>query len=550
MALITITSSYSKSKSHVVKREPVVGPLVYVSALSQLPPNLNCLILNNLGEITGYTWYQNVAFESQIAVNPKNPKNIVVVTQQDALTDANPGDSSPVAIVAFYTLDGGKTWNQSDLVMSRCQGATLYQANDSFLSAYFPSVSFDREGNCYVLSQSYNLFAANDQPTIDTSEGNFVAKSTDGGASWNRVIQATRDDGTCNDLFFSRITADPSSNKNVYIVSADLTCLVNGTCTENPNFNSDQNIMFQKSEDGGASWTQPSLVASFPPTNFTICTPTPFAPQLKVLPDLTKTLLVTAMIVDNNADVVQGTAYDRILAWRSEDGGMTWNVFTVTSALKHVLPFDPATSNPQLPVTDYPSKDMTVRACNGDVYIVYSDPLFNPTGQAGCVIKKSKDGGKTWSQPRPINPNTLNVQTFLPSVAVAKDGTVGVLFYDFRNFQPGSEMLSTDVWVSFFDKSLKHYKGEVRLTPQSFNARLTFRGYSGIDLPSCTFDYYLSELVQLAAINNDFIATFSVTNSSCAPVPPGTLPCDAFPVISNDCERQDVVFARIKRKRQ
>jgi hypothetical protein len=528
------------------KGEPKVGPLIQVTGLSRLPPNLVCLNLNEPSKaLTGYTWYSDVAFDAQIAVNPKNPKNIIIVAQQDVLTNASTNKSLPLAIIAMYTIDGGQTWNESDLVLSRCQGATLYQQSDNFQSAFFPSVSFDGDGNCYVLSSSYNLFAANHQPTVNTLEGNIVAKSTDGGASWTRVSAATRDDGMCHFLDFPRIKADPYRDNTVYIVSDDLKCLVKGTCTD-PNFNGTQNITFQKSVDGGFSWTPPAILASFPPDNTTECTPTPFAVQLGVLPNHKHTLLVSSMIAENPSDDVDGTAFNRVLAWRSKNGGRTWTKSTVASGVSQALPFDPATSDPKLPFTDLPSKDMAVSECNGNVYIVYADPQFNPNGEAGCVIKMSRDGGKTWSKPQPINPKTVDVQTFIPAVAVAKDGTVAVLFYDFRHFKDGDPALKTDVWVSFFDKNLA-YKGEVRLTPKSFDARKSIRGFNGIDLPNCIFDYYIAQIAGLEAVGNDFVASFTFTNDLCEVVRHGNWPCDAFSVITQACNRQNIAFVHIKR---
>jgi hypothetical protein len=58
------------------------------------------------------------------------------------------------------------------------------------------------------------------------------------------------------------------------------------------------------------------------------------------------------------------------------------------------------------------------------------------------------DGGCTWSAPIPINQRPTNIpagdrQAFLPSVAVAADGTVAVTYDDFR-FNDANPSLQTD----------------------------------------------------------------------------------------------------------
>lgn len=552
LALSSLTStcfagcSDNSCTTHVYTHKPRVSQLQHVTNLSRLPPDLTCLSLNNPAELTGYAFYQNVAFDPQIAINPTNPKNIILVAQQDTLSNAHYNSALPLSIIVLYTFDSGRTWNQSDLVLSRCQGATNYKANDNFLAAYFPSITFDPEGNCYVLSTSYNLFAASQMPEINTDEGNIIAKSIDGGISWNRVSYAFRDDGSCHFLDSPQIRADPYRKNTLYTISTDATCMLTDVCTE-PGFNGNLNITFQKSTDAASSWTPMSLIASFPPVSPTVCAPWPLLNQIEVLPDSTHTLVVSAILENSPPDSVVSTPYDEILAWRSTDGGDTWNMYTVAENIPHVIVVDPDTISPILPVTDFTTVDMAVSHCNGNIYIVYSDTQFTTSGQAGCVIRKSNDGGITWSDPYPVNPNSLDTQAFLPTVAVAKDGTVGVLFYDFRNFTSGDPELYTDVWVAFFDKELDTYYGEVRLTPESFNARKSIRGYNGVDQLNCLFDYYLSTRVDLTVQGNDFIAAFVVTNDFCEEATISTYPCDSFPLFRDDCNRQDIAFVRICR---
>jgi len=48
----------------------------------------------------------------------------------------------------------------------------------------------------------------------------------------------------------------------------------------------------------------------------------------------------------------------------------------------------------------------------------------------------------------PGQPHPTNVTAFLPSVAYAPDGTLGVSYDDFRNRAVGAPALTTDVWLA------------------------------------------------------------------------------------------------------
>lgn len=540
------SDSNSNCPSKVYKKKPKVSAPVHVTGISRLTDELACLDLNNIdSELTGYTYFRNVAFDPRIAVNPLNPKNMVIATQQDTLINGNYNDSASLAIAVFYTLDGGETWNPSDLVMSRCQGSTLFNANDNFISAYFPAAQFDQSGNCYVLSSSYDLFAANQLPEIDTDEGNIISKSTDGGRSWTQVTATYRDNGQCHLLDFPNLACDRYRKNTLYVISTDATCQVSDTC-EDPNYTGGQNIVFQKSEDAGLSWSDPIIIDSFIPTDLENCTPWPILPHFEVLADKSHSYITAAIVQQSPADTVGPAPNDQIYIWKSLQG-TTWKRYTVDANVAHILAVDPDSSDPVLPVTSFTTLDFDINPCNGYIYIVYTSPMFNPTGKSGCVIRKSKDGGVTWSTPKPVNPNSLSSQAFLPVVAVAKDGTVGVMFTDFRNHTPGDEKLSTDVWVTMFDAELNHVQHEVRLTPKSFDTRKSVRGYNGINPSTCALDYYLSTHVEIESNGNDFVCTFPVTNDACPPVALPDRFCDSFPVTTDACSRQNIVFVNVKR---
>src|SRR5262249_44064725 len=73
----------------------------------------------------------------------------------------------------------------------------------------------------------------------------------------------------------------------------------------------------------------------------------------------------------------------------------------------------------------------------GNLYAVWQDGRFSNFQHDGIAFSMSTDGGYTWSAPIQINQTPINIpsgnqQAFLPSIAVAANGTVAVTYYDFR----------------------------------------------------------------------------------------------------------------------
>lgn len=130
-----------------------------------------------------------------------------------------------------------------------------------------------------------------------------------------------------------------------------------------------------------------------------------------------------------------------------------------------------------------------------------SDP--DPTRQQFfpyIVLSRSLDKGATWSHDVQINvtPNNLSSnhvnnfdrqQALNPNMIMTKDGTLVVGYYDFRNWegQTGEDRFTTplnvDAWLALYRETDDPFGGntgvgldfieEIRVTPQSFNGRIT-----------------------------------------------------------------------------
>ncbi len=471
----------------------------------------------------GGTWYRNTSDECWIAVNPCNPKEKIVCTHQDYL---DPHATGFLADLFYYTKDDGQTWNQTNIVMSRDQGATTDGSNADFESASDPSVAYDLKGNQYALGTNFNSVE-------NFEEGNILTKSTDGGASWLPLTAVTSDDGLVHLLDSPRVQTDPYRDNTIYVTSCDEPALLffDPTLTNN--------VTIQISDDGGNTFTPPIVTGEFGLGNPLVL---PFAPQLVVLNDTTNTLVIMTVIYDASF-----SSNGQIAIMRSEDGGFSWTQTVAVDNITPAQPIDPFTSLSMVPGT---VAQIAVNPNNNFLYVSYVTPQFSQGGNLpGIGVVVSKDGGLTWSPPVVGNPNSTYTQAFLPAIAVADDGSVAVMYYDTRNYQGGSNQLLTDVWVSLFDGNL-NFKKEFRLTPQSFDFRQALIRYAA---GGHQIGFFLGDYCRIVNAGNDFNAVFSMTDPALNgnPISP-TIEEVAVqantPFTNPNCgiNRQNTMFCKIK----
>lgn len=496
--------------------------LSLITGLSRLAPELGSLRISNEAiQAEGGIWYRNDTDECWIAVNPTNPDNMIAVTHQDRWSGA-PFIFGGIFLsdIICYTKDGGKTWNEADVTTSKCQGPTLPRSDSDFDSASDPYVTFDKHGNAYMIPLSFNILENFDEAIC-------LFKSTDGGESWNKIHHITRDDGLENFQERPTLTADPYRNNVLYCVWPNELALVGA---------GDNIVNIQRSFDGGTTWKKPQQIMSRPVTEDNA--PFPWGPILKVLPDCKHSLVVGVIFSPFPGE---GSQASEFVVARSTDGGNTWSsnvIFEVDQPL----------------VKDPENPEITVQSFNGGVDIALNDKINAPYGQlyavfesvvpglqpnqVGSVISTSLDGGVTWSTPVSIKPaNDSYQEAFFPTIAIAQDGTVGVMYYDFRNHTSDSPSLETDVWLRTFKPDLTPKDPEVRITPVSFDMRQSIRRRG---------DFFVGDYQKLQANGNDFVACFTLTN------PPYGIGISPLPEAGNfkidDRKRQETLFARISRK--
>src|SRR5205823_1285353 len=162
-------------------------------------------------------------------------------------------------------------------------------------------------------------------------------------------------------------------------------------------------------------------------------------------------------------------------------------------------------------VADPISQSVAEDSRNGNLYAVWEDGRFSNFQYNDIAFSMSADGGFSWSAPIRVNRTPLNIpaanrQAFVPSVAVAANGTIGISYHDFR-FNDPNPGLPTDRWLirchpgsngTATDRAC--WTGEARLTSSSFNMEAVVPNFDG---------FFLGDYFGLASAENDFVATFT-----------------------------------------
>lgn len=448
--------------------------------------------------------YRNSETEPYLAVNPTNPNNMIAAWHQDRWSTG-----AAQGLGAAYTTDGGATWTQVNIPFTRCSGGLPRSAGD-YERGSDPWISFSPDGTAHYMALVADFGAPN-------ANAMTVASSTDGGVTWSAPVKikaSPAGDPTAVSPFHDKnsLTADPFDPNLVY---ATWTVFRFGSTT----------LVVARSTDGGRTWK------TRPVDNIEVVAPADLVvfrqgAQIVVLPDGTLVNAFFRILFNQRTGQVR---LEQVI-FRSSDQGRHWEkADTVVSDLQTATAFDPERGIPVRDAGELP--DIAVNPATGDLYVAWQDTRFNG-GLVGVVVSHSGDGGDTWSDPVAVN-TIAGVQAFLPAVAVNADGTVGVLYYDFRNDVLGDDTLDTDVHLALFDSNLNPID-ETPLTTSSFDLRQSvITGPRG---------YFPGDYVGLDSAGSDFVAAFTVTNNLGLPV---DFPQDNSGLTVDTNNRQDIFFVRV-----
>jgi hypothetical protein len=229
--------------------------------------------------------------------------------------------------------------------------------------------------------------------------------------------------------------------------------------------------LFARSTDGGLSWEEAREVFD-PGINNQI-----IGAQIVVLPNgrlLNFFNQIINFLPDGSLNPVPFT----LAFQRSDDKGVTFAPTERGIRVDDILALGVLTPDLQAPVRDAAILfDVAVDPRSGRVYAVWQDSRFSGGAFDEVAFAMSRDGGRSWSEtikvsqtpPDPVSP--LRQQAFIPSIAVARDGTVGVTYYDFRNDVDRAPELADHFLVRCRRgcADAANWGDEVRLTDESFD---------------------------------------------------------------------------------
>lgn len=321
--------------------------------------------------------------EEAVAVNPTNPRNIVIVTNV----------VFPAAgMFEGVSFDGGSTWSTSIIANNDNLGAACCD----------PTLSFDQYGNLF-LAYLYNV-------------GNVVpvALSTDGGLHFNLLTNVAKP---------AAASTQTSKERRGLFRFVDQPTITTGANEVWLVFNAGGPMVATGARVGGLGQVGSFLpVEVIPGTNNCTYGDVAIGPAGQVMQVCTLT------------ESGQGGGKLRVSVDPDGLGPMGFGkVVAVTDT--HVGGFDFIPPQPDRSVDAEPGLawDRTSGSHRGRVYLVYTLEHPNESDNTDIFVRYSDNQGATWSAPRRVNDDKTVSSQFLPKISLdPTSGHIAVVWYDSR----------------------------------------------------------------------------------------------------------------------
>ncbi len=386
--------------------------------------------------------------EVWLAANPASGRNLIGSFQQDRWSDGG-----AKGLVAPYSFDGGRSWNEVPLPFSECASSYYHGKVLHYDRATDPWVDIGPDGTAYSITVSFN--------GNDNANAVGTSTSNDGGRTWDRPRTLIVDDPSDPTLPFNdkeSITADPVVAGRAYGVwdrLQDIACPP-GVAPGGIGTSDDRTYTNHLKGQAGLAPTAQALDCYDGPTLFSFTKDhgrTWSKPREIVPPVANEQTIANQIVVDPRTDVL----YDFYLYFHidnsitiedvaSHDGGQTWGPRQVVSDDQVVGVTDPQSGAPLRTGDIIPEPAIDRRT--GKLYVVWQDPRYNTVdpNEDQLVISSSSAGGRTgtWSVPAPVN-DPRDRAAFTPAIKVLPDGRVAVSYYVLRGRSPRNTLQTQTV---------------------------------------------------------------------------------------------------------
>jgi hypothetical protein len=348
----------------------------------------------------------NARSESNIAINPNNPMQIVAASKKFANIK-----TYNFTLATEYSADGGKTWHDSAALA--LPGASTIMTD--------PTLAWDDIGNVFLVGLGGTIGTT--PPVVDLTTGIIAMyKSTDGGKTWSAPYLIPGTGGADKQWVAGDSNPANPHHGNIYAVW-DKTDAPSG-------------MAFARTKDHGASWIGAGGTAA----GSLIATGSVY-PEIDVSAD---GFIYIVSLGDNEIDLLVST-----------DGGET---------------FQPSATPPATGITTIPdvlpATDSGFPVFPGGSFRVLTDPTACSVGPLVLVAwadyrenisriyyAHSNDAGATWTtgasgQQLLAQSIPSNFQHFHPQIVVDPSGVIACTFYEFGP-KPTKNLIDVIICQSF-----------------------------------------------------------------------------------------------------